>query len=31
VVVHVIDGTFERFRHFFSPAAAFDRDRSARS
>jgi len=25
VVVHVIDGTFELFRHFFSPAAAFDR------
>jgi len=25
VVVHLIDGTFELFRHFFSPAAAFDR------
>ena len=25
VVVHLIDGTFELFRHFLSPAAAFDR------
>jgi hypothetical protein len=25
VVVHLIDGTFERFRYFLSPAAAFDR------
>jgi len=25
VVVQLIDGTFELFRHFFSPAAAFDR------
>ena len=25
MVVHLIDGTFELFRHFFSPAAAFDR------
>jgi 5'-3' exonuclease len=25
VIVHLIDGTFELFRHFFSPAAAFDR------
>jgi 5'-3' exonuclease len=26
VVVHLIDGTFELFRYFLSPAAAFDRD-----
>jgi len=25
VVVHLIDGTFELFRYFFSPAATFDR------
>jgi 5'-3' exonuclease len=25
VVVHLIDGTYELFRHFHSPAAAFDR------
>jgi 5'-3' exonuclease len=25
VVVHLVDGTFELFRHFLSPAAAFDR------
>jgi 5'-3' exonuclease len=25
VIVHLIDGTFELFRHFLSPAAAFDR------
>ncbi len=25
MVVHLIDGTFELFRHFLSPAAAFDR------
>ena len=25
VVVHLIDGTYELFRHFLSPAAAFDR------
>src|SRR5205823_103227 len=25
VVVHLIDGTFELFRYFLSPAAAFDR------
>ena len=25
VAVHLIDGTFELFRHFLSPAAAFDR------
>jgi len=26
VLVHLIDGTFELFRYFLSPAAAFDRD-----
>src|SRR5262245_38727363 len=25
VIVHLVDGTFELFRHFLSPAAAFDR------
>ena len=25
VIVHLIDGTFELFRYFLSPAAAFDR------
>jgi hypothetical protein len=25
VVVHLIDGTYELFRYFLSPAAAFDR------
>lgn len=25
MVVHLVDGTYELFRHFFSPAAAFDR------
>jgi 5'-3' exonuclease len=25
MIVHLIDGTFELFRHFLSPAAAFDR------
>jgi len=25
VVVHLVDGTFELFRYFLSPAAAFDR------
>ena len=25
MVVHLVDGTFELFRHFLSPAAAFDR------
>jgi 5'-3' exonuclease len=25
VIVHLLDGTFELFRHFLSPAAAFDR------
>jgi 5'-3' exonuclease len=25
VIVHLVDGTYELFRHFFSPAAAFDR------
>ena len=25
MIVHLIDGTFERFRYFLSPAAAFDR------
>jgi 5'-3' exonuclease len=26
MIVHLIDGTFELFRYFLSPAAAFDRD-----
>jgi len=26
VVVHLVDGTYELFRHFLSPAAAFDRN-----
>jgi 5'-3' exonuclease len=26
VIVHLVDGTFELFRYFLSPAAAFDRD-----
>src|SRR6059036_2824819 len=26
VIVHLIDGTYELFRYFFSPAAAFDRN-----
>ena len=30
MIVHVIDGTYELFRYFMSPAAAFDRDRAAR-
>ena len=25
MVVHLIDGTYELFRYFLSPAAAFDR------
>ena len=25
VLVHLVDGTYELFRHFLSPAAAFDR------
>src|SRR5919106_5714548 len=25
VIVHLVDGTFELFRYFLSPAAAFDR------
>jgi hypothetical protein len=26
MIVHLIDGTFELFRYFLSPAAAFDRE-----
>jgi 5'-3' exonuclease len=29
VIVHLIDGTFELFRYFLSPAAAFDREAPA--
>jgi len=25
VIVHLVDGTYELFRYFLSPAAAFDR------
>jgi 5'-3' exonuclease len=29
VIVHLVDGTYELFRHFLSPAAAFDRSAPA--
>jgi len=29
VIVHLIDGTYELFRYFLSPAAAFDRSAPA--